>query len=177
MSIDKWLSEKDNKEERMKREAAFKRLTKDEVQALKKKKIQEMVKKESQTSGEDLEEDRLFNKVIEFKDWLNQRTYLKGDTDKLETWIRNLYLTLNSEIEQREKSINSDGKRDLIKKYKDIPAKFLDEKTRIAINKKIYGTKRTNSDNYYLRKLKNLVQEKLKEREYYEILDKIIKKF
>ena len=175
MSIDKWLSEKDNKEERMKREAAFKRLTKDEVQELKKKKIQEMVKKESQTSGEDLEEDRFLTKVIEFKDWLNQRTYLKGDIDKLETWIRNLYLIVNSEIEKREKSINSDEKGDLIKKYKDIPAKFLDEKTRIAINKKIYGTKRTNSDNYYLRKLKNLIQEKLKEREFYEILDKIIK--
>ena len=175
MSIDKWLSEKDNKEERMKREAAFKRLTKNEVQALKKKKIQEMVKKESQTSGEDLEEDRFLIKVIEFKDWLNQRTYLKGDIDKLETWIRNLYLTVNSEIEKIEKSINSDEKGDLIKRYKDIPAKFLDEKTRIAINKKIYGTKRTNSDNYYLRKLKNLIQEKLKEREFYEILDKIIK--
>lgn len=177
MSIDKWLSEKDTKEERMKKEAAFKRLTKDEVQELKKKKIRDMVKKESQTSSEILKEDRFLSKVIEFKDWLNQRTYLKGDIDKLETWIRNLHSTVNSEIEQREKSIGNNEKRDLIKKYKEIPPNLLDEKTRVAINKKIYGTKRTNSDNYYLRKLKSVVQEKLKEGEYYEILDKIIKKF
>ena len=177
MSIDKWLSEKDTKEERMKREAAFKRLSKDEVQELKKKKIRDMVKKEDLSSREILGEERFLNKVIEFKEWLNQRTYLKGDIDKIETWIKNLHSTFNSVIEQSEKSIDKECKRKLIKKYKEIPPKLLDEKTRIAINKKIYGTKRTNSDNYYLRKLKILVQEKLKEREYYEILDKIIKIF
>ncbi len=175
MSIDKWLSEKDTKEERMKREAAFKRLSKDEVEDLKKQKIRDMVKKESQKSGEVLEEDKILNKVLEFKEWLNKRTYLKGDIDKIETWIRNLSSTVNSVIVQE--SIKSDEKREIIKKYKEIPPKLLDEKTRIALNKKIYGTKRTNSDNYYLRKLKSLIQEKLKEGEYYEILDKIIKKF
>ena len=175
MSIDKWLSEKDSKEEKMKREAAFKRLTKDEVQELKKKKLQEIVKKEGQKTNEILEVDRVLNKVIEFKDWLNQRTYLKGDIDKIETWIRNLQSTVNSEIEQRGKSIDVNEKRDLIKKYKEIPPKLLDEKTRVAINKKIYGTKRTNSDNYYLRKLKSILKEKLKEAEYYDILDKLIK--
>ncbi len=177
MSIDKWLSEKDSKEDRMKREAAFKRLTKDEVQELKKKKIRDMVKKKSQISSKILEEDRILNKVIEFKDWLNQRTYLKGDIDKIEIWIRNLHSTVQSVIEQKEKLIEKDEKREIIKKYKEIPPKLLDEKTRVAINKKIYGTKRTNSDNYYLRKLKSLIQEKLKEGEYYEILDEIIKKF
>jgi len=177
MSIDKWLSEKDNKEERTKREAAFKRLSKDEVQELKKKKIRDIVKKESQKANKISEEDKFLNKIIEFKDWLNQRTYLKGDVDKLETWIRNLYSTVNSEIEQREKSIINNERRDLIKVYKEIPPKLLDEKIRVAINKMIHGTKRTNSDNYYLRKLKNLIQEKLKEGEYYETLDKIIKKF
>ncbi len=177
MSIDKWLSEKDNKEERMKREAAFKRLSKDEVEELKKKKIRDMVKKESQKASKISEEDKFLNKLIEFKDWLNKRTYLKGDIDKIETWIRNLYSTVNYQIELNEKSIVNDEKGDLIKKYKEIPPKFLEEKTRIAINKKIYGTKRTNSDNYYLKKLKSLIQEKLKEGEYYKILDKIIKKF
>jgi hypothetical protein len=177
MSIDKWLSEKDSKEERIKREKAFKRLTKDEVQDLKKKKIRDMVKKAEHKSSETLEEDKFLHNVIEFKDWLNQRTYLKGDVDKIETWIRNLHSTVNSVIEQREKSIGKDEKSDLIKKYKEIPPELLDEKTRVAINKKIYGTKRTNSDNYYLRKLKNVIQEKLKEGEYYEILDKIIKIF
>ena len=38
MSIDKWLSEKGSKEEEIKREEAFKRLTKREVSELKKKK-------------------------------------------------------------------------------------------------------------------------------------------
>lgn len=175
MSIDKWLSEKDTKEERMKRDAAFKRLTKDEIQDLKKKKIRDMVKKESQKSSEELEEDKILNKVLEFNEWLNKRTYLKGDIDKIETWIRNLSSMLSSEIEQ--KPIESDQRKLLIKKYKEIPPKFLDEKTRVALNKKIYGTTRTNSDNYYLRKLKKIIQEKLKEGEYYEIFDKIIKKF
>ena len=175
MSIDKWLSEENNKEERMKKEAAFKRLTKEEVQDLKKKKIRDIMKKESQKSSEELGEDKILNKVLEFKEWLNKRTYLKGDIDKIETWIRNLSSMLGAEIEQ--KPIESDEKKELIKMYKAISPKFLDEKTRIAINKKIYGTARTNSDNYYLRKLKNIIQEKLKEGEYYEILDKIIKKF
>ncbi|MFW9999161.1 MAG: hypothetical protein ACFE9Q_12950 [Candidatus Hodarchaeota archaeon] len=175
MSIDKWLSDKDSKEEKMKREAAFKRLTKEEVQELKKKKLQTIVKKEIHRSNEILEEDRFLNKLIEFKDWLNQRTYLKGDIDKIETWIRNLYSIVNLETEQREKSIDVNEKRLLIKKYKELPPKLLDEKIRVAINKKIYGTKRTNSDNYYLRKLKSLVQEKLKEAEYYQILNKLLK--
>ncbi|MFX1568401.1 MAG: hypothetical protein ACFFCV_08540 [Promethearchaeota archaeon] len=175
MSIEKWLSDKDNKEERMKREAAFKRLTKDEVQDLKKKKIRDIVKKESQKSSDESGEDKILSKVLEFKEWLNKRTYLKGDIDKIETWIRNLSSMLGAEIEQ--KPIKSDEKKELIKNYKAIPPKFLDEKTRVAINKKIYGTTRTSSDNYYLRKLKNIIQEKLKEGEYYEILDKIIKKF
>ncbi len=177
MSIDKWLSEKDNKEERMKREAAFKRLSKDEVEELKKKKIRDMVKKESKKASKISEEDKFLNKVIEFKDWLNKRTYLKGDIDKIETWIKNLYSTVDYQIEQNEKLIDNDEKRELIKKYKEIPSKLLDEKTRVAINKKIYGTKRTNSDNYYLKKLKSLIQENLKEGEYYKILDMIFKKF
>jgi len=177
MSIDKWLSEKDIKKERMKREATFKRLTKEEVQELKKKKVRDIVKKDDKISNEILEEDRFLTKVFEFKDWLNQRTYLKGDIDKLEIWIRNLYSTVNFELEKTDKLIDNNDKMKIIKKYKEIPPKLLDEKTRVAINKKIYGTKRTNSDNYYLRKLKSLIQEKLKEGEYYEILDKIIKIF
>jgi hypothetical protein len=34
--------------------------------------------------------------------------------------------------------------------------------------------KKTNSDNYYLRKLKSIVREKLKEAEYYQILRDIL---
>ena len=65
-------------------------------------------------------------------------------------------------------------KSELCNQFKKIPHNFLDEKTRVAINKKMRGTKRTNSDNYYLRKLKTMVQEKLKEASYYEILKKIL---
>ncbi|UCD02339.1 MAG: hypothetical protein JSV23_04840 [Promethearchaeota archaeon] len=175
MSIDKWLSEKDSKEERIRREKAFKRLTKDEVQELKKKKIRDVVKKEVKTNGEISESDKILQEIVEFKDWLNQRTYLKGDLDKIETWIRNLYSTINYESEKKVESINHNEKKELIEKYREIPISLLDENTRVAINKKIRGTNRTNSDNYYLRKLKKNIQEKLKEAEYYETLDKILK--
>ena len=177
MSIDKWLSEKDSKEERIRREKAFKRLSEDEVKDLKKKKIRDVVKKEVKKTHEVSESDKFLQDIIEFKDWLNQRTYLKGDIDKIETWIRNLYSTINYESEKKAESTHYNGKKKMIERYKEIPTNFLDEKTRVAINKKIRGTNRTNSDNYYLRKLKKNIQEKLKEAEYYEILDKILKIF
>jgi len=62
----------------------------------------------------------------------------------------------------------------LIEQFRTIPPTFLDEKTRIAINKKLNGTKRTSSDNYYLRKLQSLIREKLNEAEYYELLKSIL---
>ncbi len=173
MSIDKWLSEKDLKEEKIKRERAFKRLTKEEVQELKKKKIRDIAKKEEQKNNQDSEDEKFLHKIIEFREWLNQRTYLKGDIEKIETWIKNLYLTIKFEIKQKPNSIDYEVKKKLIEKYKEIPPKFLDEKTRIALNKRIHGTTRTSSDNYYLRKLKNNISEKLKEAKYYEILDKL----
>lgn len=175
MSIDKWFNEEGSKEEKIKREKAFKRLSEDEVKELKKKKIRNMVQKESQKSSDKPENNELLNQVIEFKNWLNQRTYLKGDLDRIETWIRNLYSRIKYDVDQETKSIGKDEKKRLIENYKKISPKFLDEKTRIAINKKIYGTKRTNSDNYYLRKLKNTIREKLQEAKYYEILDKLLK--
>ncbi|MFX0105567.1 MAG: hypothetical protein ACFE75_08760 [Candidatus Hodarchaeota archaeon] len=175
MSIDKWLSDKDSKEERIRREKAFKHLTKDEVQELKKKKIRDVVKKEVKKTSEVSESDKFLQEIIEFKDWLNQRAYLKGDLDKIETWISNLYLTIRYESEKKAESTHYNEKKKMIEQYKEIPINFLDEKTRVAINKKIRGTNRTNSDNYYLRKLKKEIQEKLKEAKYYETLDKILK--
>ncbi len=174
MSIDKWLNEEGSKEEKIKREKAFKRLSGDKVKELKKKKIRNMVQKESQKSSDKPENSELLNQVIEFKNWLNQRTYLKGDLDRIVTWISNLYSRIKYDVDQESKSISKDEKKRLIENYKKISPKFLDEKTRIAINKKIYGTKRTNSDNYYLRKLRNTIQEKLQEAKYYEILDKLL---
>ncbi|MFX1437763.1 MAG: hypothetical protein ACFFAA_11300, partial [Promethearchaeota archaeon] len=115
--------------------------------------------------------------IIEFKEWLEQRTYLKGDLDKLVMWIKNLNSIISLSAERRERATLYDEKKKIIEKYKEIPPKFLDEKIRIAINKLISGTQRTSSDNYYIRKLKNMLKEKLKEAEYYDILDKLFKIF
>lgn len=175
MSIDKWLNEKDSKEQRIKREEAFKQLSKDEVQELKKKKIRDMVKKEKEKTSENSERDKFFREILEFKEWLNKRTYLKGDIEKIEMWIKNLNSILNILSEHREKSALHAEKKNLIEKYKEIPPQFLDEKIRIAMNKLIHGINRTNSDNYYIRKLKNILKKKLKEAEYYDILNKLIK--
>jgi hypothetical protein len=175
MSIDKWLNEKDTKEEKVKREKAFKQLTKEEVHELKKKKIRDIVKKESENPYQDSEIEKFLQQTIEFKDWLNQRTYLKGDLEKIEMWIKNLNSMVALSSERREKSTLYNEKKRLIEKYKEIPPKFLDEKIRVAINKLIHGMNRTNSDNYYIRKLKSILKEKLREAEYYDILDKLIK--
>ncbi|MFX1502449.1 MAG: hypothetical protein ACFFDH_15920 [Promethearchaeota archaeon] len=175
MSIDKWLNEKDSKEERIKKEQAFRRLSKEEVQELKKKKIRDMVEKNAAKSAEILERDKFLQEIIKFKDWLSQRTYLKGDIDKIETWIKNLYSTINLESERKKKAAMYNDKKNLIAKYKEIPPKLLDEKTRVAVNKLIHGTKRTSSDNYYIKKFKINLKEKLKEAEYYSILDKLFK--
>ncbi len=177
MSIDKWLNEKDSKEEQIRREKAFKNLSKQEVQDLKKKKIRDIVQKDDQKNSEISERNRFLDDIIEFKNWLNQRTYLKGDITNIETWIKNLYSIVKNESELNVKSANYNQKKDIIEKYKEIPPKFLDEKTRVALNKLIHTTPRTNSDNYYLRKLKNILKEKLKEAEYYEILDKLVRIF
>ncbi|MFX1374522.1 MAG: hypothetical protein ACFFA0_01810 [Promethearchaeota archaeon] len=171
MSIDKWLSKEDSKEEQIKRDKIFRNLSEGEVNELKKKKIRNITKKEAQKPVESSEKDNFLNEILEFKEWLNQRTYLKGDVDKIETWVNNLHLKIQS---YSFKEDYSSLKNQLITDYKKIPPNFLDEKTRVAINKKIHGTMRTNSDNYYLRKLKKTVQEKLNESKYYEILDSLL---
>lgn len=175
MSIEKWLSKKDSKEEAIKREKIFQKLSKEEVQELKKKKARDLVQKKSSLKIEILEKDDLLQKVIEFNDWLNHRTYLKGDLDKIEMWLMNLYSKINSEPAQESNLTSSSHKSQAIEQYKNIPPRFLDEKIRIAISKKVHGVKKTSTDNYYLRKLRNLIQEKLIEAKYYKILDKILK--
>ncbi|MFX1379182.1 MAG: hypothetical protein ACFFA4_08805 [Promethearchaeota archaeon] len=176
MSIDKWLNGKDPKEERIKRDKAFKQLSKEEVQELKKKKIRDIVEKEEE-KRDDPETDKLLQQIIEFKEWMDQRTYLKGDLEKIVVRIQNLNSIISVSSEHREGSALHSEKKKLIEKYKTIPPKFLDEKIRVAINKLISGTQRTSSDNYYLRKLKNTLKEKLREAEYYDILDKLFKIF
>ncbi len=177
MSIDKWFSKKGSKEKELRREKAFKRLTESEVEELKKKKIRNIIQKEHEKSREESDTEKFLYRIVEFKEWLNQRTYLKGNIEKIETWINNLYSIIKYETKEKQKSINNYAKKKLVEDYKEIPPKFLDEKTRIAFNKLIYATKRTNSDNYYLRKLKNIIQDKLNEAKYYEILDKVLEIF
>ena len=177
MSIDKWFSKKGSKEEELRREKAFKRLTESEVEDLKKKKIRNIIQKENQKSSEESDADKFLHRIVEFKEWLNQRTYLKGDIEKIEIWIKNLYSRIKYETEEKQKSIKTYSKKKLVEDYKEIPPTFLDMKTRIALNKLIYATKRTNSDNYYIRKLKKILHEKLNEARYYEILDKILEIF
>ncbi|MHA2005917.1 MAG: hypothetical protein ACXABO_00280 [Promethearchaeota archaeon] len=175
MSIEKWLSKKGSKKEEIKREEAFNKLSKEEIKLLKKKKIQNLVKQDNKKSIELIENESFLSEILEFKKWLNQRTFLKGDIDKIETRIKNLYLRLKSNTDNEGRISNNLSKKDLQDEYKQIPLTFLDEKTRVAINKKFHGTKRTNSDNYYLRKLRNIIKEKLNEANYYKILDKVLK--
>lgn len=174
MSIDKWLSDKDTKEEKIRREKLFKALPQEKVQELKKRKIRDLTEKEKLKVNVKTSKEDFLSNIIEFKDWLNQRNYLKGDLDKIETWIKNLYKKVEFEVEQESRlSLISDRKQ-IIEQYKKIPAKFLDEKTRVAINKKLYNSKKTSSDYYFLKKLKDIVNKKLKEAEYYQILSKIL---
>ena len=177
MSIEKWLTKKKSKDEENKREDAFKHLTSAEIQDLKKKKIREMTQKENPQMVEISEADKFLKEVIEFKDWLNQRTYLKGDIEKIETWIVNLFSKIQIETEQKAQKNIKHTKESLSEEYKKVPLNLLDEKTRIALNKRIHGTKRTSSDNYYLKKLRNNIQEKLDQSKYFKILEKILEIF
>ncbi|MFX1288006.1 MAG: hypothetical protein ACFFFY_05545 [Promethearchaeota archaeon] len=174
MSIDKWLDDDDTVEQKKKREEIYKSLSKEDKQDLKQQKIRDLVKKTKQK--EILSEKRkdLLTKVIEFKDWLDNRTYIKGDIERIETWVENLYLILRENIEAQKSHYSEERMKRLINDYKSIPVSFLDEKIRIALNKKLKSLNRTNSDNYYLRKLKSTVREKLKEAEYYTILRDIL---
>jgi len=172
MSIEKWLSkESRSKEEQEKIDKMYKELPQEKVLELKKKKIQDLKKKKGEEEVDKIETDNLLSDIIEFKNWLNQRTYLKGDLDKIAVRIQNLNRKLT--LKNKELKLNN-TKADLIEQFRSITPKLLEEKTRIAVIKKINGTKRTNSDNYYLRKLKSLISEKLNDASYYELLKIIL---
>ncbi len=174
MSIDKWLDDDDTVEQKKKREEIYKSLSKEEKEDLKQQKIRDLTKKSKQKHILSVEKKNLLEKALEFKDWLNNRTYIKGDIERIETWVENLYLILRESIKNYNGQYSEEDKKNLIKNYNSIPVNFLDEKTRIAINKKLKGIKKTNSDDYYLRKLKIKVREKIKEAEYYQILRDIL---
>jgi len=174
MSMDKWLDDDETKENKKKRNEIYSSLSNEEKTDLKQQKVRDLVKKDITPNSFDESRKDFLTKVLEFKDWLDNRSYIKGDTERIQTWIENLYSMIDASINFHNKARINNGEETLIKSYKSIPVKFLDEKSRIALNKKLKGIKRTNSDNYYLRKLKNIVKEKLKDAEYYNILKDIL---
>jgi hypothetical protein len=172
--MDKWLDDDETKENKKRRNEIYSSLSNEEKNDLSKQKIRELVKEDKITSNFDESRKDFLTKVLEFKDWLDNRSYIKGDIERVQAWIENLYSMVNISINFQNRARFTNGEKNLINSYKSIPVKFLDEKTRIALNKKLKGLKRTNSDNYYLRKLKNIIKEKLKDAEYYNILRDIL---
>ena len=176
MSIDKWIDDEDSIEEKKKREEIYNSLSKEEKEDLKQKKIRALVQKGKQKEILSSKSKNLLDKVLEFKNWIENRTYIKGDIERIETWVENLYILLRESSESQTIHNKKELTKTIIQDYKSIPVNFLDEKTRIALNKKLKGMNKTNSDNYYLRKLKSKVREKLKEAEYYAILREILER-
>jgi hypothetical protein len=182
MTIDKWLNEdieikkKNSGESTPKNKTPVHNIPKEQLEELKRKKIRELTgkgKKESKKKAREAE-DTFLNYVIKFKQWLNNRNYLKGDLGELETWIKNLYKKLDYEIKINQKNhgeLSNKTKKEL---FKTIPPKLLEEKVRIAINKKLRGVELTSSDEYYFRKIKEKCRNKIKELKHYKTLQKIL---
>lgn len=173
MSMDKWLSKSDP-EKKKRIDKLYQELPNEKVQDLKKQKIRELKSNDEKEKKEVDRSNSFLDEIIEFREWLNQRTYLKGDLDKLEIWITNLSKKLHRENSKKTEQQVKSQRSQLMEQFRHIPPNLLDEKTRIAINKKLHGTKRTNSDHYYLRKLKTLTGERLSEAYYYKIIKKIL---
>ena len=173
MSIYRWFDNEETKERRKKKEEFYDSLAKEEKQELKKKSIKKVINNNGvEPEGDKKNESNGFlQDIIAFKDWLDARTYLKGDLDRIETWIKILY----KKIESYSKDINKENEREtLIEEFRKLPPDFLEEKSRIAINKKLRGVKTNNSDNYYLRKLKLEVDNKLADAQYYKVIKRVI---
>ncbi|TXT61903.1 MAG: hypothetical protein BAJALOKI1v1_1080005 [Promethearchaeota archaeon] len=173
MKIDDWFSQ--NELHKLK----ISDLSEEERQELKKNVIKTIItdntNEETQDKNSVPENDYFLKKVVEFNAWLNARTYLKGDRTKIRTWIKNLYRILDEEESQiGRNSIQKAQKKDLIKKFRQIPPRLLEEKTRIALNKKLEGKSLTSSNSYYLKKLKKRIKEKIKVLKYYLLLRELL---
>lgn len=177
MSMDKWLSAKNSVQKEDKDDIP---ISEEKMEELKKKTIRQLLngknsnKKSASASKshESNQEDGFFSYFLQFKDWLDGRTYLKGDMDKIEVWIKNLYHKIETQntIDQEPQLNNKKIKA----MYKEIPPDFLEDGIRIALNQKINGRTLTNSNKYYLKKVKSLILDKLKEAEHYETLKQIL---
>ncbi len=173
MALNKWLSDPEIEEQRKKKEEIYNSLPEEQIQELKKESIRKI--KRDKTDTEEIPSkdfsDSILNDVIEFTNWVDSRTYLKGDLEKIETWIK----ILHKKMVSINKILNKNNfDLDLAEDFRKIPVDFIDEQTRIAVIKKLRNTKRTNSDNYFLRKLKLVVEIKLIEAKYYKILKNIL---
>ena len=173
MALNKWLTDPEIEEMRKKKEEMYNSLPEEQIQELKKesiRKIKEIQSYKEKIPTEDFS-DNILQDVIDFKNWVDSRTYLKGDIEKIETWIKVLYKKMVSINKVLNKG-NFD--QDIDEAFRKIPVDFLDEQTRLAVIKKLRNTKRTNSDNYFLRKLKLVVEIILIEAKYFKILKKIL---
>ncbi|TFF99200.1 MAG: hypothetical protein EU541_05530 [Promethearchaeota archaeon] len=187
MTIDKWLSERQeeknrdcNDKNKSVSSEKSRKISPEKENQLKKKSIAKLIGNKNGTLSNPIhqsdENDYFLKRVIDFNEWLNNRTYLKGDRPKIVRWISILNTIVEEEKRHTKKDVSKqiNKKQELIKKFRIIPPRLIDEKTRIALNKKLNGRERTSSDNYYLRKLKKNLKEKLKEFKYYKILEEIV---
>ncbi len=187
MTIDKWISKETskndndkNKDNSMNYRKGSKTLTEKKKEDLVRERISNVLDQRNTSLPKEApnisQEDYFLKRIIEFYDWLNNRIYLQGDRGKIKQWITSLYKIIEEEKRINSKMSKSDGNREheLNKKFRTIPPRLIDEKTRVALQKKLRWTETTSSDDYYLRKLKTEMQEKLKELKYLKILKDII---
>ncbi len=170
MSLNKWLDEDNSKNNKAKSKTKIISPFKEQ----KLKKIKESIKK-SQKQESELKDpiNAFISYVLEFKEFLNSRTYLRGDLDNLITWITNLNYKYKELINSNE-NLDTNDKESNIELLKEIPPTFFDEKLTLTLKKYAYIDKLNNSDRYYLRKLKSLVKDQLKRARIYQIVDKIL---
>jgi hypothetical protein len=173
MTLHKWFDDEETKERMKKKEDLYDSLADEDKKDLKKKTIKNVIKNNTGVQSEiekNKEPSDFLHDIVEFKKWLDTRTYLKGDLDRIETWIKILY----QKIDLHSKNLSKENEREtLIEEFRKIPPELLEEKARIALNKKLRGVKSNSSDNYYLRKLKLDIDSKLTNAKYYKILKKI----
>ncbi len=170
MALNKWLDEDNSKNNKGKSKIIIISPFKEQ----KLKKIKESIRKSQKQETESKDPiDVFISYVSEFKKFLNSRTYLRGDLDKLITWIINLNYKYKELINSNE-NFNTNNKESNIELLKEIPPTLLDEKLILTLKKYAYKDKMNNSDRYYLRKLKSLVKDQLKTARIYQIMDKIL---
>ena len=85
--MQKWIDDKDTIEEKKKREEIYNSLSKKEKKDLKQQQIRNLVQKSKEKEILSSKSKNLLDKVIEFKDWIDNRTYIKGDIERIETWV------------------------------------------------------------------------------------------